>query len=216
MWSLNALVVERPLPAVGLDEVEEVLDRHMPGRRYASVLLHDEATAARLEPEARARGWKIDHEVAMVLRREPDRVADTSGVRAAAKDEVAALMRMWFAADHAKQGEAVLRQLDEYADREWRSRPPRAFVTSDAQATCKLWSDGSTAQVEDVYTAPEARGHGHARALITHAVSVARESGHDLIWINADADDTPRELYARLGFDPLARSMRLVRDRAGR
>jgi GNAT superfamily N-acetyltransferase len=212
VWSLNALIVDEPRPELTLDEVERVFDERFAGHRFASALFHDDATAARVEAEARERGWKVEKEVAMVLAREPDRVADTSSVREAAKDEVMALMSAWFADDHAKQGEAVLRQLDEYAEREWRSRPPRAFVAGDAQATCKLWSDGATAQVEDVYTAPGARGHGHARALVTRAVEVAREEGHELVFIVADEEDTPKELYARLGFDPVVRATRVVRE----
>jgi GNAT superfamily N-acetyltransferase len=176
-------------------------------------VLHDPATATRLEAEARERGWKVEREIAMVLAREPDRIVETSAVREATKDEVMALMATWFAADHAAQGEAVLRQLDEYAEREWRARPVRAFVTGDARATCKLWSDGRTAQIEDVYTAPEARGRGGARAVVTKALELARGEGHDVIFIVADADDTPKELYARLGFDPLLPATRVVRER---
>ena len=215
VWGLNCLLVSEPQPDLGLADLEAVFDDHMPGQRFTSAELWDPPTAERIEAEARERGWKVERVVAMVLRRDADRVVDTSGVREATEDEVAALMAMWFAADHAKYGEDVLRQLDEYAAREWRSRSPRAFVTADAQATCKLWSDGRTAQVEDVFTAPEARGHGHARTLITHAVAVAREAGHDLIYIAADADDTPKELYARLGFDPEVAYTAVVRETPG-
>lgn len=212
IWGLNSLLVSDPQPDLGLADLEAVFDEHMPRQRFVSAELWDPATAERIEREAREREWKVEHVVAMVLRREPDRAVDTSGVREATEDEVAALMKRWFAADHAKYGEDVLRQLDEYAAREWRSREPRAFVTGDAQATCKLWSDGSTAQVEDVFTAPEARGHGHARTLVMHAVAVARELGHDFIYITADADDTPKELYARLGFEPEVAYTLVVRE----
>lgn len=214
VWGLNSLLVSEPQPGLSLAGLEAVFDEHMPGQRFASADLWDPATAERIEGEARERGWKVEHVVAMVLRREPDRVVDTSGVREATEDEVAALMKLWFAADHAKYGEDVLRQLDEYAAREWRSRPPRAFVTRDAQATCKLWSDGRTAQVEDVFTAPGARGLGHARMLVTHAVAVARALRHDLTFIAADADGTPKDLYARLGFDPEVAYTAVVRERS--
>ena len=215
MWSLNTLLVPDPQPDLSLADLEAVFDEHMPGQRYAAADLWHRATAERVEREARDRGWKVERVIVMVLRREPDRVVDTSGVREATEDEVMALMKMWFAADHAKQGENVLRQLDEYAAREWRARPPRAFVSGDAQATCKLWSDGRTAQVEDVYTAPDARGLGHARTLVTHAITVARELGHDLVFIPADADDTPKELYARLGFDAVLGYTSVVRETTG-
>ena len=214
VWSLNALIVAGAPPTLSLDDIEAVFDERFAGHRFASALIHDDATAAGIEREARERGWTVEHEVNMELRREPDRVADTSGVREATKDEVVALMSSWFAEEHAKHGPDVLRQLDEFAEREWRSRPPRAFVSGNGEATCKLWSDGTTAQVEDVYTAPGARGHGHARALVTHAVAVARAEGHELTFIVADDDDTPKELYARLGFDPILRATRVVRKGA--
>ncbi|HEX8205198.1 MAG TPA: GNAT family N-acetyltransferase [Solirubrobacteraceae bacterium] len=213
VWSLNALVVDDAAPSLGLDDVERVLGEHFPTQRFASALFHDDATGERLAAEARERGWKTESEVAMELCRAPDRVADTAGVREASRDEVMALLSVWFADDHAAQGEEVLRQLDEYAEREWRARPPRALVTADAKATCKLWSDGTTAQVEDVYTAADARGQGHARALITKAVELAQEAHHDRIFIVADDEDTPKELYARLGFDPVVRGIRVIRER---
>jgi GNAT superfamily N-acetyltransferase len=125
-----------------------------------------------------------------------------------------ALAERWFAEDFAAQGERVLAQLGEFARREWSARPTRAFVAGDGQAMCKLWSDGTIAQVEDVYTAPEARGAGHARALVTRAIQEARSEPHELVFIVADADDTPKELYARLGFDPLVTVTRVVRERS--
>lgn len=211
VWALNGLLVEGSPPKLTLDALDALFAERFAGGRYASATLDDEVLAARLEPEARERGWKVEHELVMELRREPDRLADTSRVREGGEAEMLALTDRWFAEDHAAEGPATLRQLSEYAAREWRARPTRAFVSGDGLAMCKLWSDGTTAQVEDVYTAPEARGAGHARALVTRAIAVAREDGHDLTFIVADADDTPKELYARLGFDPLLSVTRIVR-----
>ena len=59
--------------------------------------------------------------------------------------------------------------------------------------------------MEDVYTAPEARGRGYARALVCRAVELARSGGHDLVFITADDNDWPKLLYERLGFRPLGR-----------
>jgi predicted GNAT family acetyltransferase len=74
-----------------------------------------------------------------------------------------------------------------------------------------LYSDGSVAQVEDVYTVPEERNRGHARALVTKAVEVARAVGYELVFIVADADDWPRHLYRRIGFEPVGRTWALHR-----
>jgi predicted GNAT family acetyltransferase len=72
-------------------------------------------------------------------------------------------------------------------------------------AITKLRTAGNTAQVEDVYTTPEARGRGFARALVTRAVELARAGDHDVVFITADDNDWPKQLYARIGFRPLGR-----------
>ena len=72
-------------------------------------------------------------------------------------------------------------------------------------AITKLRTAGGIAQVEDVYTVPEARGRGFARALVSHAVELARAGDPDLIFITADDNDWPQQLYARIGFRPLGR-----------
>lgn len=215
VWALNGVIVEGPRPELALGDLEALFADRFAGGRFASATLHDPDTAERIEREARERGWTVEHELVMELRREPDRIVDTSGVRAATESEIRVLRDRWFADEFTAQGPDALRQLSQFAAREWHARPTRAFVTADRLAMCKLWSDGATAQVEDVYTAAEARGHGHARALVTHAIAEARRGGHDLVFIVADADDTPQELYRRLGFDPLAAITRVVRERPG-
>ena len=212
VWSVNGLVAHEPLPGLTLDDLDALFTERFPGGRFVSATFGDPDTGARLEAQARERGWKVEHEVLMVLTREPDRVVDTSAVRAASREETLALMARWIAEDFSEQGEEAMRQIEALAEREWDARDTRAFVAGDASATCKLWSDGTTAQVEDVYTAPDARGGGHARALVSHAAGVARAEDHGLVFIGADDDDTPKELYHRLGFDPIARLTRIVRE----
>ena len=213
VYALNAVLIEGELPELTLADIAALFDERFPANRFASAVLQDGATAERIEREAREQGWKVEHELLMELRREPDRVADTSGVREGSEQELRALTDRWFAEDYAEQGDEVLRQLSEFSRREWTARPTQAFVAGDGQAMCKLWSEGGIAQVEDVYTAPEARGGGYARALVTRAIEAARTGDNDLIFIVADDDDTPKELYGRLGFDPLVRLTRVVRER---
>jgi RimJ/RimL family protein N-acetyltransferase len=61
-------------------------------------------------------------------------------------------------------------------------------------------SDGTVAQIEDVNTLPRFRGRGLGRAIVQHAMEDARAT-NEIVYLEALAEDWPRELYARLGFD---------------
>jgi ribosomal protein S18 acetylase RimI-like enzyme len=73
-------------------------------------------------------------------------------------------------------------------------------------ARSDLYVRGGVAQVEEVVTAPSARRHGYASALVLEGVRRARAAGCDLVFLIADADDRPAELYRRLGFADLGRT----------
>jgi GNAT superfamily N-acetyltransferase len=79
-------------------------------------------------------------------------------------------------------------------------------------AISKLRAEGGTAQLEDVYAVPEARGRGFARALIIRAVALAREGDHGLVIIVADDEDWPKRLYERLGFRTAGHLWQFHRD----
>jgi GNAT superfamily N-acetyltransferase len=73
---------------------------------------------------------------------------------------------------------------------------PRAFFSS--------WpGDNGVGIVEDLYTHPEYRHRGLATALIARCVADARERGAGPVVINSNIDDTPKHVYARMGFRPL-------------
>lgn len=62
--------------------------------------------------------------------------------------------------------------------------------------------ESGVGMVEDLFTLPECRGRGIARALIHHAVADARERGAEQVLIGADPSDWPKRFYAELGFRP--------------
>jgi GNAT superfamily N-acetyltransferase len=79
----------------------------------------------------------------------------------------------------------------------WLDGAPRGFVGS--------WEGGEgVGQVEDLYVEPEVRHRGLATALIQRGVAACRQHGAGPIAIVADADDTPKHMYAAMGFRPLA------------
>ena len=101
----------------------------------------------------------------------------------------------------------VPRFVDQHASWE-RSIGARRFVARIDGALageCELYIDGADAQVEFVDTLEEFRGRGVARAVVLGAAEAARTSGADRVFILADENDWPKDLYRRLGFDPMAR-----------
>ncbi len=95
-----------------------------------------------------------------------------------------------------------------------RGRHFAAFVDSVPASGADLYSDGRTAQIEDVATVPDFRGGGLATAVILRALDEALRAGHDFVFLIADDNDWPKELYARLGFEPIGRKFAFLRPPA--
>ena len=74
---------------------------------------------------------------------------------------------------------------------------PRAFFSS--------WtSTDGIAVLEDLYTHPEYRRRGLAAALVHHCVADCRARGTGLVALETDPSDTPKHMYAAMGFRPLS------------
>jgi ribosomal protein S18 acetylase RimI-like enzyme len=80
-----------------------------------------------------------------------------------------------------------------------------AYVGGRPVAYFNSWSGvGGVGQVEDLFTHPDYRNRGIARALVHHCVADSRAKGARDVVIVADPTDTPKNLYARMGFRPVA------------
>jgi predicted GNAT family acetyltransferase len=80
-------------------------------------------------------------------------------------------------------------------------------------ARADLYLDRATgvAQIEDVMTDTGHRKRGLARAVLVDALRRARDAGCDLVFLVADADDWPRQLYARVGYTPVGNTYEFLR-----
>jgi GNAT superfamily N-acetyltransferase len=199
VWAVNQVRITEPMT---FQELVELADEQQVGCDYRQVAVENQQAGPGLEDAFRSASWKVERDVVMVLAGPADRAADTSAADDAGEDEVAEIMRRWYADDEPAPSE--VEQLVAYGRRESRALGDRLLGarSSDGRlvAITKLRSDGQTAQIEDVYTVAEARGRGFARALITRAVELARDDTHDLVFIVADDSDWPKLLYGRLGF----------------
>jgi len=213
-WSINLLQVDAP--EVRPDELVTALDELFDGYDHRRAAIERPDVAAALVDAFRGReDWTVDREVLMVLRRDRDRPAEPGLAREVAEDEIRALQRLTY----AETGEGAEGMVMDYIEGMHRALAASAPVTrffvgaADGVDACTttLYSDGRLAQIEDVSTLTAHRGRGLARATISAAIDAAQAMGPEMIYLWADADGTPRELYAKLGFDPIAVCAALLR-----
>ena len=95
--------------------------------------------------------------------------------------------------------------------------PPATPASSRCSAdgrpvsTGQLHSDVRVAEVDDVATLEPYRGRGYASAVVLRAVEEALAAGNELVFLVADDEDWPKQLYGRLGFEPIGCTWHLLR-----
>jgi RimJ/RimL family protein N-acetyltransferase/predicted GNAT family acetyltransferase len=201
VYDENYLSVERPADAAELAaEADALLEAH----RHRRIVV--EAGAVGLTSELRAFGYVYSPHLVLAHAREPDRVADVSSIREVPLDRTlrartaATLRESW-------GSEGLADQLNRVTARVAAAVPTRffaAFAGDDIAGYCELREADGVAQIENVEILEEFRGRGLGRALVYHALAEAR-TRNEVMWLEALADDWPRELYAKLGFDLVGR-----------
>jgi GNAT superfamily N-acetyltransferase len=218
VWVFNNVWLDT---VVGYFEAVELCRRYLPDSGFDQLFIEDYGAGERLADSFRRDGWEVDVDVRSVLTGRPDRRVETEAVIEADEEQALDLMARWMREDETIHlTEAGARQLREGNRLTWRARGARRLGICDQAgrlvALTLLYSDGRIAQVEDVYTVPEARGRGYARMLVTRAIDLALQAGHELTFIVADDHDWPKQLYRKLGFEPVGRSWLFHRDHPAR
>ena len=158
-------------------------------------------------------GWKAERLLVMP-HRGGGRDVDTSGVE---QMDPAELEHAWAAGTRAAiPDEETVRQLVAAQHRRRIAADVRYFgarVDGEIASYCELFSDGETAQIESVMTLEPFRGRGLASAVVTAALQDAQADRHSLVFLCADDDDWPKELYAKLGFGVSGRVWSFLLDR---
>ena len=84
------------------------------------------------------------------------------------------------------------------------------LVGGEVVSYTDLYQDGADAQIEDVGTRHEHRGRGYASAVVLRAIAEAHKDGAEFVFLVADLEDWPKELYRRLGFDELGYFVKFI------
>jgi RimJ/RimL family protein N-acetyltransferase/predicted GNAT family acetyltransferase len=159
-----------------------------------------------LAAEFAAIGFELSTHLVLEHTAEADRRVDTGAVREVSLDEL--LPRKKEATLREPWGDAGLaEQLNRAKERVTQVVPTRffaAFSGDDIAGWCELRRRDGVAQIEDVEVLLEFRGRGLGRAIVQHALDEGLRGG-DLVFLEALADDWPRELYGKLGFRVVGR-----------
>ena len=213
VYWINLISVEPGVRATAAELIAEAERLQAPaGLRHRKVGVYDDL-GYDVQADFHAAGWNVERHLVMTHER-------PEGLGSGRVDEVSfdELEDVW--ADGIRESpygreEEVVRQLVAAQHRRRIAVDVRYFaarVNGEIASYCELFSDGETAQVESVMTLQRFRGRGLAKALVSHAVREARDAPHSLVFLVADAEDWPKELYRRLGFEPQGHTWELIRE----
>jgi ribosomal protein S18 acetylase RimI-like enzyme len=210
IWDLNFVRVEELPPDTSAARLAADADRlHADGVAHRKIVFHGEQTAARLAPEFRKLGWRIDRNLVMALRelRPPERAHDVVEVERAS---IKASEREFVLGEDQTTSSDAAEQILAISALTELAVTVRPFATLDegsATSWCELYSDGRTAQIESVCTLRAKRGRGLASAVVATAARTALDAEHDLVFLVVNEDEGPVELYRRLGFEGIGREV---------
>jgi ribosomal protein S18 acetylase RimI-like enzyme len=194
----------------GVSAAELVADaeRILGGLAHRQVVVEHESLWRTLEDDFAAAGWERDAIVYMTHERGPDRMPDLAAVRQVGHDETEAAEDRFLRDEPGSTAPAARRQVMQHNRRIGELLGERCFATyagDEVSAYAKLRHRDGIAQVEDVAVLPEHRGTGLGRLVTSAALAAGLALEPELLFVVADDEDWPKELYARLGFEPAGR-----------
>jgi GNAT superfamily N-acetyltransferase len=206
-YEFNVVQV-RQEPAMDLPDLIDFADRALAGLEHRRIDFERAENADQMRPEFERRGWKSMR--LLHMRYAAERPSDAiTVVEEVPYDAVADLRVAWHEEDFpgvdaaeyfgSSREVALARGARTLAVREG-----RAWIAF-AQIECAA----DAAEITSVYVHPAHRGHGLGTALTSAAIAAA-PAVRDL-WITADDEDRPKQLYARLGFRPVSRELQFLR-----
>jgi ribosomal protein S18 acetylase RimI-like enzyme len=201
VYDRNFLLVTRDTDTAAVQAAAEELQGGA-GLAHRKVVFEYEPPGERIAPALGKEGWEDRRLAIMSYRGSPDEAAarEASEVdRKALLPALEALIR----SEPWGGDEEVVRQLaaaDAAVERAVEQRCFARLVDGKVVASCRLYSNGETAQIEDVATLPGHRQRGYANAAVARAVSEA-STRHDLVFLTAVDGRWVKRWYVRLGFE---------------
>jgi ribosomal protein S18 acetylase RimI-like enzyme len=197
-----------------LAEVDEL--HREAGCEHRDMLVEDESLGEALAPEFRRLGWQVSRLLLMSYRGDRN-LPLVEEIRELTATELRNIRSRAARVGPSAEDPETIAQLIDKDTRLARAGGARFFgavVGDSTMCSADLYSDGSTAQIESVLTLEPYRRRGLGRAVVTEALRAAFDTGHDFVFLIAEDNDWPKELYGRMGFEPLGRSYEFLKTRA--
>lgn len=208
-FDYNAVRVEND-PAMSAEELVAFADAALAGLTHRRLDFEMLEAAAPLREQFEARGWEAQPLLWMRHELPAPAAPREIEVRKVPYGAVHDLREAWHEEDFPAQREA--RAYYEQAREVALAQGAQVLAAHEGDAPvafAQLRRTQDAAEITQVYVLPAHRGAGLGTAITLAAIEAAGEV-RDL-WICADDEGRPKELYARLGFRPVARWMNFQR-----
>jgi ribosomal protein S18 acetylase RimI-like enzyme len=206
-FAYNLVRVEED-PGMSVDALVAFADEALAGLAHRRFDVDDAGVGDALRPELAVMGWRSVRLVWMRHESPPPPGPDIA-VREVPYDAVHELRVAWHDEDSPDENAGAYHEQARAVDM---SREVRVLAVHEGDrpiAFAALQHDGDAAEITQVYVHPDHRGRGRGTAMTRAAIEAAGDV-RDL-WIVADDEDRPKELYARLGFRTAWTAMELTR-----
>jgi RimJ/RimL family protein N-acetyltransferase len=206
-WDYNVVRVEEDVD-VAADELVRVADELLDGLTHRRVGFEFAERGEPIRAELERRGWKTTRLVWMLHAGPPPEETGLD-VEQVDYDTVRHLRLAWMnedfptveVTDHLEEAKEVDLKRDAQVFAVFEKDRPIGFT--------QLERARGSAEISGVYVDREHRGRGLGTAATKAAIRAAGDA-RDL-WIVADDEDRPKELYARLGFRPVWKLLDFLR-----
>jgi ribosomal protein S18 acetylase RimI-like enzyme len=205
----NRVLVAEPCDA---DALASATDEVLGGLKHRLITVGSADLADALTPGLTAHGYERGDDLVMAFTGTAHSRGAVEELDLAERSRVAT--RAW-KREQPDWDPDVCRQLGERAATATRACDATFLGARDTEghviARVDLYVHDGIAQVEEVMTDPAHQGRGLASLLVTEAVVRAQAAGARRVFLVADADDWPQELYRRLGFSDLGTTASFTR-----
>jgi GNAT superfamily N-acetyltransferase len=205
-YDLNAIRVEDD-PGMSADELAAFADQVQSDLTHRRLDFERPEAAEPLRGRFKELGW-VSERLVWMRHETPPPPGPEVAVAEVPFEAVVDLRRTWHAEDFEHDPSDFIAQMREVSQR----RGAQVLAVEGAGVPVgysQLEHHEGSAEIAHVYVHPEHRGRGFGTAL-TRAAILAAGACADL-WIVADDEGRPKELYGRLGFEPAWTATQITR-----